>query len=410
MKFELKKMVRNPIAIIAVIAVLFLNLYSLLFGSQSWDTFYCARESPFQTDIKRLQEDGAYFAGEINDEWTAKYSAEVDALLRDPKNHVLETEKEQIRKEYSEQEIAERPWLFSKEEFIFSHEYQKYEPMQFSAHFYEFAERFGNTHAENYRTQYPGKKGEVLAAKSEELHGFMANEYIAHHNYDWGWWKIRNVHSNLPFTVGLIMLIVLSPIFASEYSGKTDALLLTSKHGKNKLISAKLKSGFLFASVFWAVIEITNTFLIFALYGTTGAEAYWQNWMLDNAPFPWNQLQITLVTIATSFLGVLFTAALIMLISSLVKNQFTALIIGGVLLVLPMLSFAFSGSVLFQRIYNFFPSRVLSGILIWQKFDLTYLFGKAVHTQYIIITFAAITVILGAFISYFRFKNHQVEN
>ncbi len=166
----------------------------------------------------------------------------------------------------------------------------------------------------------------------------------------------------------------------------------------------------LFALLSWVAIELFNSLLIFGIYGTTGWEAYWQNWMLDWSPFAFNQLQITLVTIGTSLLGALFMAGSIMLISALSKNQFVSLLIGGVMLLLPIFSFALADYEVVQTIFHFMPTRILTAINQWQWFDLAYLFGKAIPLQYVITVSAALVLTISMVLSFFTFKRHQVEN
>ena len=415
MKFELKKMLTTRVMIISMVGVFLLNLYSVLLGEQYDPSVYCASAPALQTEISRLQEEMEYFAGEINAQWAEKYRGEANAIRNDPANFVSDEEKEHIRRDVygnltdeAFDEIGNFKYL--RESVLHSREYQKYEDAEFSARFYELAERTGLTLAETYRYRFPGEKGDVLAAKAEKMYGYMANEYTAYYNYDWGWHKFRNLHLTYPFTIGLIILIALAPLFASEYSGKTDALLLSSKHGKKRLIHAKIGAGFLFAALSWAIVTLTNIVLVFSIYGTQGADAYWQDWMVNWSPFPWNQLQITLVTLATSFLGALLVAGFIMLLSAFSKSQFIALLTGIILLLLPIFSFAFSGSELFQRIYNFLPTRVLTAFVIWQDFSPVYLFGRAVHIQHIIIVFSFAIIMAGIFGCFYKFKNHQVEN
>ena len=416
MKFELKKILKAPVTVIAIIAVLLLNLYMLLLGSQ--DSSYCssgAYIAPYQTDIARLQQEGAYFRGEINDAWFQKYYAEADAIRNDPANHVNEEERERIRQEdfrgYTAEAISELgSFIYMKESVLRSDEYQKYEDMEFSAHFYERAAQTGLVVAADYRERYPDAKGEAFAAKAEEMYNYMAQDYTAYYNYDLGYHKLRIMHTTFPLTIGLMILISLSPIFASEYSGKTDALLLTAKHGKRKLIYAKLKTGILFAILAWMSIELINTLLIFKIYGTAGAEAYWQNWLSEWAPFPWNQLQITLVTVVTSFLGAIFLSGVVMLISAFSKNQFISLLAGALVLLLPTFRYAFANSEIFQMIYCFLPANVLMGIVEWQWFDLANIFGRIVPLQVIILATSVLVAVAGMFVSIFTFRRHQVEN
>lgn len=160
----------------------------------------------------------------------------------------------------------------------------------------------------------------------------------------------------------------------------------------------------------WGLIEVINTLIIAVIYGTTGAEAYWQNFQIDVAPFQFNQLQITLVTLATSLLGTIFLASVIMLISVCSKNQFVSLLIGGVLLLAPCLNFSFTDNTILQNIYNFMPTRVLTAINEWQRFDLFYLFGKVIPIQYAVIGVALFIILVSVSLCCIIFKHKQVEN
>lgn len=108
--------------------------------------------------------------------------------------------------------------------------------------FYKSANRYGQMMAYQYKSLYSGNKGEILTAKAEEMYGDLAENYTAYYNYDLGYWKLRNIHVNYPFSIGLFVLIGLAPLFSAEYSKKTDAIVLSSKHGKRKLIFAKIKA------------------------------------------------------------------------------------------------------------------------------------------------------------------------
>lgn len=412
-RFELKKIVCSPIVFIASAVLLLINIYSLLFSSQ---TGYKAIQSPFDTNIAQLQENGSEFAGAINDEWYNMHIKELQSIIDNPANHVSEEEKQVIRngfleKGYSEQGIENMGnYIYLKEEILSSNDYQKYEDVEFSAGFYDNARQCGKMLAYEYKNLYPGDKGEVLAQKTEEMYNALADNYTAYYNYDWGYWKLRNFHMSYPFSIGLLVLIGLSPLFSAEYSKKTDALILSSKHGKKKLIFAKIKAGLIYAVGIWALIEILNTLIVFGIYGTTGAEAYWQNFFMDYAPFPFNQLQITLVTIATSLLGTIYFASVMMLISVCCKNQFVSLLIGGIILFVSCLDFSFTDSDLIQNIYYFTPSRMITAINEWQRFDLIYLFGNAIPVQYVIVVTAVLISLAAMLLCCLTFKHKQVEN
>lgn len=413
-KFEIKKIIKTPITIIALAAVLALNVSTLLFGNQ-WDV-YKAGQSPFATNIEQLQENGSYFAGEITPEWYQKHKNDHELIISNPNNQVSESEKQKIREDYyargySKEAVEEfGDFIYLKQDVLMSNEYNKYEPVEVASTYYTMAQKLGEKFATEFRKTYPGKKGEVFAEKTETMYGDLVENYKAYYNYDYGYWKLRNIHSTYPFTIGLFILIALAPIFSAEYSRKMDSLILSSKHGKKKLIAAKIVAGLIITIGIWILIETINTLIVFGIYGTTGAEAYWQNFMLDFSPFKFNQLQITLVTIATSLLGTLLLGCLMLLISVCSKNQFISLLIGGIVLLAPRFDFAFMDSSVMQTIYNFMPTRMITAINEWQTFNLFYLFGNAIPAQYVILTVAVIISAVAILASNMIFKRKQVEN
>lgn len=412
-KFELKKIVQTPIVMIAFTALLIVNISALLFGSQIEG--YTATQSPFDTNIHQAKQYGSFFAGEINDKWYHFHKQEQQKMIDDPANQVSDAEKQKIRESliaegYSEQEISNMGnIIYIKRDLISSNDYNKYEDVEVAINFYKNANNYGQMLANKYKSLYSGDKGIILAAKAEEMYTDLAENYTAYYNYDLGYWKLRNMHANYPFSIGLLVLIGLAPLFSAEYSRKTDAIILSSKHGKRKLIFAKIKAGLIFSLASWGLIEVINILIIAGIYGTTGAEAYWQNFQIDVAPFPFNQLQITLVTLATSLLGTVFLASTIMMISVFCKNQFASLLIGGIILLAPCLNFTFTDNTILQSIYNFMPTRVLTAVNEWQMFDLLYSFGKAIPIQYAVIGMALLISIVSLFLCSIIFKQKQVE-
>lgn len=371
---ELKKIICNPIVWIALAAVIILNAFTILIGGEQ--SQYAANAPAFRTNIQELQERSAYFAGPITQEWIDRFQLEAEAIL-------------------NESGIAE---------------YNRYEDIQVAANFYVNALNFGDQMADYYLEKYPGAKGEALADDTRVRYNYLASEYTANYNYDYGYQKIRNMMTLYPYTIGVVILIALAPIFSSEYSKRTDALLLTSKNGKKKVVRAKLRAGLLAALGIWAIVTLLNIVVIFSLYGITGWEAFWQNWIIDVAPFPWVQGEITVVAIATSLIGALFFALILMLVSSFSKNQFISIIVGAIILLFPMLDFAFTSNAFVNMLYNFLPSRLMMGVRIWQGFDLFYFAGIVIPYQYVaIVTSILVSALLIPVTTHF-FIRHQVEN
>lgn len=410
--FEVKKMIGTPLVWIVLAVVIALDIFSILLaGNQSK---YIVASPDFKTELQDLKEQRTHFAGAITPDWIELRQQEEEAILHDPQYRVSEEEAEKIVETqvrqygYDEERVRERLFLFLNERGMA--EYDKYEDVLVASNFYSNAKRFRDHMAEYYQNAYPGKKGETLAADTRKRYNDFIGEYIAMYNYDYGYKKVRTILATYPYTVGAVILIALAPLFSNEYTRKTDALLLSSKDGKKNLAYNKMKAGLIVAVAAWGIMTIFNLLIIFSTYGLTGWEAYWQNWLLDVAPFPWSQGQATVVAIVTSLLGSLFFAQIVMLVSSMSKNQFVSLFVGAVLLLFPMIDFAFTNSNTINMVYNFLPTRIMMGMKIWQGYGLFYVAGFTFPCQYAAVAFAVIVSVAVCPLTKHFFTRRQIGN
>ena len=410
--FEIKKMLGTPFVWIVLAVVIVLDIFSILLaGDQSK---YIVASPEFKTYLQDLKEQRTRFAGAITPDWIALRQQEEEAILHDPQYRVSEEEAEKIVQTqvrqygYDEEKVRERLFLFLNQQGIA--EYDKYEDVLVASNFYTNAKSFSEYMAGFYQNTYPGKKGETLAADTQKRYNDFIEEYIAMYNYDYGYKKVRTILATYPYTVGAVILIALAPLFSNEYTRKTDALLLSSQDGKKDLAYNKIKAGLIVAFVVWGIMTIINLLIIFSIYGLTGWEAYWQNWLSDVAPFHWSQGQATVVSVITSLLGSLFFAQIVMLVSSVSKNQFVSLFVGAVLLLFPMIDFAFTNSDTVNMVYNFLPTRIMMGIKIWQGYGLFYVAGFTFPCQYAVVAFAVIVSVAVCPLTKYFFTRHQIGN
>jgi ABC-type transport system involved in multi-copper enzyme maturation permease subunit len=99
-----------------------------------------------------------------------------------------------------------------------------------------------------------------------------------------------------------------------------------------------------------------------------------------------------------------------MLVSSVAKNQFVSLFIGAVLLLFPMIDFAFANSSIVNMLYNFLPTRMIMGIKIWQGYGLFYVAGHTFPYQYAAVAFAVVVSIALCPLTKYFFTRHQIGN
>lgn len=388
--FELKKILRNRLAWAALLLALALTLVTALTDPDG------VSGSVFPVSVaglRELQARRAYFAGEITDAWAERFAAEDAAILRDPAYRVPEEETDEIVRRYmrdygfTEEKVRSMPQLFLTPEGAALHD--QYEGPAVAADFYNNAERYGKALAEYYLKKYPGGTGERLAASTLARYGALAEDYRAYYNYSRGYGKVREVISNYPYTVGIVILAALAPLFSGERACGAAALLLSAKHGRRRLALTKLAAGGITAAAVWGLMTGVTLTAVLPVYGAVGWEAFWQDWIVAVAPFPWNQGTATAVSALTSLAGALYLAGAVMLISSGAKSRFVSLALGGVLLIFPLTDLIFDGSRALDMLYNFLPSRLLMGERIWLGFDLLPVAGGAIPYQYAALTAAA---------------------
>ncbi len=185
---EMKKVFKGPMVWIALVIAIAVNIVQIISGSAA---------PVLSTDIQELKDRYAYFAGPITSEWSQRYQQEADQILTDPQYQVSEEEAEAIIQKYvnewgyTEETVRDNGALFLNEAGVTAHE--KYEDVTVAANFYKYAMDFGEQMAQYYGDTYPGEKGEALADYTLERYTYLANEYVANYNYNFGYENIRKI-------------------------------------------------------------------------------------------------------------------------------------------------------------------------------------------------------------------------
>ena len=136
----------------------------------------------------------------------------------------------------------------------------------------------------------------------------------------------------------LVIIIAVSMVFSGEYSMKTDVLILTTKHGKNKQITAKL-----WASLIFATLVISGVFILFCIaFGLQYGLAGWNTSIQTNfglslmaIEIPLNNLQLLLLGFLIVWAASIFTASITAVLSAITKTPFSSLIVALVVFGLP---------------------------------------------------------------------------
>lgn len=155
----------------------------------------------------------------------------------------------------------------------------------------------------------------------------------------YGWQKGCNMYAEtrngLSFYTCFALVICLSGMFAGEVSSRMEAVVLSTRYGKNKLLAAKLLVGMSLALVVSVVTSLISYVANGMVYGFGGTELAAQ--MMH--PFiAWNLTmgQLCLIMTGCGVLAAMLTAAVTMALSAQAKSSSSVLIIGFLFLLIPL--------------------------------------------------------------------------
>lgn len=116
---------------------------------------------------------------------------------------------------------------------------------------------------------------------------------------------------------------------------------------------------FIFTVAAWAVLAAVNLIMTTVSFGWEGAEAYWQDWLIKISPFCWNSGMALAAALATSLLGTVFFAALVMAISALFRAPAPAMLISFALLLIPSIDLGENAPAIVSAVNTCMPATIM---------------------------------------------------
>lgn len=214
----------------------------------------------------------------------------------------------------------------------------------------------------------------------------------------------------LMYPVGLmaafVMAICISPLFSGEYTSGADQLILASKHGKRRLIQAKLFTGFLMAAAICLFLTLINYIFSMLTFGFDGWNSPLQifNPML---PYPLTMGQTAVLLAVCAFFACLLTTAITMLLSAKFKSPFGVIVLISLLLVVPMFITVSYDRIGLYNLFHLLPTNMMEFGTVTSPIQYE-LFGLVLKPYVFLPLFAvAVSILLTPF-AYRSFKNHQI--
>ncbi|MCC0634572.1 ABC transporter permease [Clostridioides sp. ZZV15-6388] len=267
--------------------------------------------------------------------------------------------------------------------------------------FYKFRNEKVNTilNSEYSDGNYTQKEKEFWLSKNKKINEPYLNGYYE------GWNYFLLGRDLLIFTI-LAICISIASVFSGEYQSGTDSLILSSKYGKTKVITAKIISSFLFGTIVFTINTIISIGILLLSFGVDGWNLPLQL-TVSSTPYPVTFLQATLLSILVIYMILIALIGFTLLLSSCMKSPFPVLITDIALLFIPLFLKYSETNWLYNQILRILPSNAIS--FSFSEY-INYRFGSLIIDlpTMIIFTGLILSIIILPFIKN-NFRKHQVS-
>ncbi|QQY79086.1 ABC transporter permease [Keratinibaculum paraultunense] len=227
--------------------------------------------------------------------------------------------------------------------------------------------------------------------------------------YQYGYYQGWNyINDSLDIVVFLVLAIGIgiSGVFSEEHETGMDAILLSAKYGRTKLVTGKITASLIFAIVVVLVGLLLCVVPILLFFGTEGWNLPIQ--VLDaKILYNWTLLKTIGIRIFMSFLSALAVATIALSLSSKIKKTTPVAVIvilfylGGLFIPVER------GNRIFQKITRLLPA-FLSGRQYYGLVTYSF-FGKVLTFYHMAIAVYILLILILLPLSMIFFKKHQVE-
>lgn len=213
------------------------------------------------------------------------------------------------------------------------------------------------------------------------------------------------------YTTGIIIAvaaaIIFAPLFSGEYTSGADSLILSSKHGKNLLVWAKLFVALTLSAGLAVILTVLTYAECMAIWGTDGAGAAIQL-QVPMMSYPLNMGQCALLYSVSVFAACLMTAALTALLSAGIKTPFGTIVIMSVVIIAPMMMNVSEDIVWLYKLFCLLPSNMIAFWCIIDSIQFE-IFGLVIRPYIFTPVFAIVAAVIFSVSAFRVFGKRQVN-
>lgn len=356
--------------------------------------------------IRLVREYNRQLAGPLTEEKVAEAIEYHHKLRRDPKNL---DEKGELTVEANAKYDLKKYQIYSLLDYAFTpvgefnfHIVDKLQPSDAKAFYQKRMERVNEYLNMDYSYgNYSAEEKAFFIKRNESIPVPFQMDYVS------GW---DNVFENLPFLflfAAFVIAICLAPVFAGEYQRGADSIILSSRYGRNKVITAKLKASFIVSMGLLVLALSTYTLILLGIYGFDGGSASVQM-IKFMAPVPYTMFETYLWAVFIGSLACLLVGAVTLWLSSRMRGPFPVIVVSGIILIGPQLIPASKSSRLFNHMIDLLPANMFEAFRKITGYEVFHMFGQLIPEYKVMAGFAIIVIALLILLSYRAFKKHQV--
>ena len=211
--------------------------------------------------------------------------------------------------------------------------------------------------------------------------------------YSLGWDVLSSVMQFLPFTLGMVLIVVMGNLFSQEQTDNMLSILRTTKNGRARLLRRKLGVAVLVASALWLLFQFAMLIAVSLAYTLRGANV--TAMCFSGAPnlYGLSWLQYYLINCVYSYMGTLVFALFVCCMSSLLKLRLSMPInlVLTLLTGIPLNHFCNADKAfkLLDKLRAVTPAQLMASYSTLQVYQ-SYEFGKAIVQLPYMMAFAII--------------------
>lgn len=173
-------------------------------------------------------------------------------------------------------------------------------------------------------------------SKAEIVYWEELNERIEEpYEYgDYSGWKNLMEGSIVWWAYILIIGICIAPVFSYEHVTKFESIMLSSKYGRTKLVTAKILMSILFGTMVYVAYSVLAAGINFMLWGIDGWDLPVQIYSAM-VPYPLSFLESFFMTLLVDYIILVSMIVLTLLLSSKLLSSFYVLVILAALAIVP---------------------------------------------------------------------------